>query len=235
MTHAKRVLGGLAAVPFVVAGAAGVRSTLDAARARRRGMPLVLRCPDARTHVGPGRRRGTRHAHDPSDGCCWPPPVPPITTHARPPNSTRPSRFYADAGWLDDPAGRHPAPDRCPFRCDRATFVAASRSSRFDSGWDPVEGEPGGERWRSFDANRVVTVRLHAPLPAGLARGSSPSTARAWAARATSGCSASGDCTKNSASTSHSPCSRCTDPDRRGSHRIGCSCRTSTRSTTCSG
>ena len=31
---------------------------------------------------------------------------------------------------------------------------------RFSSGWEPVDGEPAGDRWRSFTANSVVPVRL---------------------------------------------------------------------------
>ncbi len=70
--------------------------------------------------------------------------------------------FYGDAGWLDDPAGRHRTPRECP---DGRITPAGSRGSsvemlRFDSGWEPEAGEPGADRWRSFRSNTSVPVRL---------------------------------------------------------------------------
>ena len=62
--------------------------------------------------------------------------------------------FYEDAGWLADPAGRHPAPTDAP------TGTIVDGVLRFDSGWAPVEGEPGGGRWRAFERNGTVTTRL---------------------------------------------------------------------------
>ena len=158
MTYVKRLLGGLVALPFVVAGAAGVRSALDAARARQRGVQLA---PDVPT---PEPTLGLAAAAALDTLMTLPMGVLASTGSAD--HYARSSveldeavRFYGDAGWLDDPASRHPAPTGVPSGAI-ALLRRGLEELRFDSGWDPVEGEPGGERWRSFDANQVVTVRL---------------------------------------------------------------------------
>ncbi|CAJ1493778.1 hypothetical protein MU0083_000488 [[Mycobacterium] kokjensenii] len=71
-------------------------------------------------------------------------------------------RYYRDAGWLDDPAGRHrtpAAPDdvRITLAPDRAPGVEVAW---FDSDWRPEAGEPGARRWLSLHANERVPVRL---------------------------------------------------------------------------
>lgn len=72
------------------------------------------------------------------------------------------TRYYDRAGWLDDSARRHPAPTICPdvvVESPTGTRTAFAMG-RFESGWQPEDGEPGADRWRGFQANSVVPVRL---------------------------------------------------------------------------
>lgn len=71
-------------------------------------------------------------------------------------------RFYQVNGWLDDPATYFTAP---PIPGDvQFREVHRRRGSfeelRFASAWQPHQGEPGGERWRSFHVNDGVLARV---------------------------------------------------------------------------
>jgi len=66
------------------------------------------------------------------------------------------TRFERE-GWLDDPRSYHhdpPAPAALlePARVD----IARAECLRFQSAWAPHDGEPGAERWQSFQPNEVV-------------------------------------------------------------------------------
>ena len=71
-------------------------------------------------------------------------------------------RFYEQHGWLDDAVGYFevPAPPD-----DVMVEVARGRRgplelATFASAWEPRIGEPGRDRWLSFDANREVHATM---------------------------------------------------------------------------
>jgi hypothetical protein len=71
-------------------------------------------------------------------------------------------RFYDANGWLDDAAGYFEAP---PAPQDVTIESVSARRGplevlQFASEWEPRAGEPGRERWLSFDANRDVHAAM---------------------------------------------------------------------------
>lgn len=64
-------------------------------------------------------------------------------------------RYYDNAGWLDDPSGRHPAPASGPAVRSLGDGVVT-----FASGWQPHPDEPGADRWRTFEGNKTASVAL---------------------------------------------------------------------------
>jgi hypothetical protein len=75
---------------------------------------------------------------------------------------------YRRAGWLDDPASYHAAPDT-PVEVDTHP-VSIGRNhaevAAWDSGWRVAVGEPGSERWDHYLANRRArTVIFRHPGP----------------------------------------------------------------------
>ena len=71
--------------------------------------------------------------------------------------------FHEAAGWLADPRARHaapPVPDAARIEPAPAGGGAGLELLRFPSGWSPADGEPGGDRWRTFAPNAQVPVRL---------------------------------------------------------------------------
>jgi hypothetical protein len=69
--------------------------------------------------------------------------------------------FYGDMGWLDDPSGRHPAPEaEVDGRVVREGRKGTLELLCFESAWRPAAGEPGGARWTAVAANQTVPVRL---------------------------------------------------------------------------
>ena len=150
------VFAGLAA-PFVVAGAAGVRYTVRAGAARRRGEPIGPDVPAPAPSVG----LAAAVAVDTLINL----PMALLSSIGSPEHIARSSaeldeavRYYEAAGWLDDPGRRHPAPTDVPD--GRVTRQGNVELLRFDSGWQPIADEPGGDRWRSFTANEEVPVTL---------------------------------------------------------------------------
>jgi hypothetical protein len=67
--------------------------------------------------------------------------------------------YYRAAGWFDHPGRRHRRPD-APYDVQVGPRSGGIEIAWFDSGWRPEAGEPGAERWLSFDANQRVPVRL---------------------------------------------------------------------------
>jgi pimeloyl-ACP methyl ester carboxylesterase len=71
-------------------------------------------------------------------------------------------RFYESNGWADDAVGYFdvpPPPDEVAI-----TAMQQRRGPieelRFESAWEPRVGEPGRERWLSFEANRHVYATM---------------------------------------------------------------------------
>jgi len=70
--------------------------------------------------------------------------------------------FYEAHGWLDEPAAYHDTPP--PLRDEKVSTVDSligfHRHLRWDSGYAPHPGEPGGERWEAHDANHTAHAWL---------------------------------------------------------------------------
>jgi pimeloyl-ACP methyl ester carboxylesterase len=69
---------------------------------------------------------------------------------------------FRTQGWLDKPAGYHrrpPALDSVETRTGR-TLGIDFEEWRFESGYEPVEGEPCRERWLGYAANRTAYARV---------------------------------------------------------------------------
>jgi hypothetical protein len=70
--------------------------------------------------------------------------------------------FYERHGWLAEPEGYHrdPPPPRDVKRVDGATWSGPKRRRfrhiRFESGWEPHPGEPGGERYLEHPSNGIA-------------------------------------------------------------------------------
>ena len=72
------------------------------------------------------------------------------------------------AGILEDPAayhGRPPAPDLVVRRRAQVPGMRVEHVA-FPSGWEPLAGEPGRERWLSYTANRTAHAWLARARPA---------------------------------------------------------------------
>ena len=161
MASVKRVLtaaGAAAIAPFVAAGAIGVRDTMRAASARRRGIAEVADVPTPEPSLGLAGAIAVDTLMTLPMGL--------LSSTGSADHYARASaelddavRFYDTAGWLDDHTLRHPAPTAVPAG-PIGPLSGGLEEFTFESGWNPVDGEPGGERWRSFSANRSVPVRL---------------------------------------------------------------------------
>lgn len=78
--------------------------------------------------------------------------------------------LFAARGWLDDPAGFHPAPP-APERVDVTAGWAAAVGYRHltcDSGYQPVAGVPGAQRWT--DQREIATAHAYVLQHAGAPR-----------------------------------------------------------------
>jgi hypothetical protein len=159
MGRRKTVLGLAAATPLILAGVAGARFTIDAAGACRRGTPRDADVPTPEPTWG----LAAAFALD----TLLTLPMGLLSSAGSAEHYERSSaeldeavEFYARAGWLADPTRRHRAPTRVPEVAIAPPSSGGLEEMAFDSGWDPADGEPGADRWRSFAANGVVTVRL---------------------------------------------------------------------------
>jgi hypothetical protein len=149
-----------AATPLVAAGVAGAREVVRADTARRRGVTTRDGVPVPEPSFG----LGVAAAVD----TLLVTPMPLLSSLGSAEHYAAASaeldaavRYYGDAGWLDAPQLRHrrpnaPAPDEVEIE-NRSPGLEVAR---FDSGWRPEVGEPGGERWLTFLANERVPVRL---------------------------------------------------------------------------
>ena len=153
----RRILAALAATPLVLAAAKGLRYTASAARARRQGDSLAPGVPV------PPPSPGLAAAVALDSLIIMPMTL--LSSTGSPATYRRASAelddavaFYGEAGWLDDPAGRHPGPATVPD--GDVTVERGVEVLRFDSGWQPDPDEPGADRWRSFTDNATVPVRL---------------------------------------------------------------------------
>lgn len=70
--------------------------------------------------------------------------------------------FFADAGWLADPASYYPAPPALEPRAitTESSLGRTYRHLEFASEYEPRRGEPGGERWHGRAANRTAHAWL---------------------------------------------------------------------------
>ena len=145
------------AVPAVVAGGSSAAFLARTAAARRAGQPLERDVPAPAPSLGLAAAVALDALVDLPMGL--------LSSIGSADDVVRSSteldqaaRFYDDAGWLADPTGRHPAPDRTPDA--QVIDGGDAELLRFESGWQPVEGEPAGDRWRSFEANTVARATL---------------------------------------------------------------------------
>jgi predicted esterase YcpF (UPF0227 family) len=67
-------------------------------------------------------------------------------------------RFFAHNGWLEDPASYHQAPPPPEeFRSETRHYKGRKfEHLSFESGYEPWPGEPGRDRWLSYEANRTA-------------------------------------------------------------------------------
>jgi hypothetical protein len=151
---------GLAAMasPLVAAGMAGAREVVRADTARRRGVMMRDGVPVPEPSIGLGMAAAV--------DALLAAPMPLLSSFGSPQQYAAASaeldaavRHYRDAGWLDAPELRHRRPD-APDDVAIETRSPELEVARFDSGWRPEAGEPGGERWLTFLANERVPVRL---------------------------------------------------------------------------
>lgn len=153
-----RWLGLAAATPFLMAAAAGAREVARAETTRRRGVTSRDDVPVP----APTFALGVASAVD----ALVAGPMPLLSSLGSPEHYAMASaeldaavRFYGDAGWLDAPQLRH----RRPIAPDHVRIETGSPGmevAEFDSAWQPEPGEPGAERWLTFEANERVPVRL---------------------------------------------------------------------------
>jgi len=70
--------------------------------------------------------------------------------------------LYEARGWLADPASFHAEPPPIGAYEEDEAFVRGVpyRCLRFESGYRPWPGEPGGARWLGYRPNRTAHVRL---------------------------------------------------------------------------
>jgi hypothetical protein len=70
--------------------------------------------------------------------------------------------MFTDRGWLDDPASYigEPPPLTDTTPCRTVEWPVRLRGFTFESGWEPHPGEPGRDRWLSYEANRTGRVYL---------------------------------------------------------------------------
>ena len=147
-----------AATPLVAAGVAGAREVARAETARRRGVTARDGVPVPAPSFG----LGVAAAAD----ALLAAPIPLLSSLGSSEHYAAASaeleaavRYYGDAGWLDAPQLRHQRPN-APRDVQIEALSPGMEVARFDSGWRPEAGEPGGERWRTFLANERVPVRL---------------------------------------------------------------------------
>jgi hypothetical protein len=66
--------------------------------------------------------------------------------------------MFGERGWLDDPASYigEPPPLVETATCRSVDWPLRMEGFTFPSGWEPHAGEPGRERWLSYEANRTA-------------------------------------------------------------------------------
>jgi acetyl esterase/lipase len=66
--------------------------------------------------------------------------------------------MFGDRGWLDDPASYigEPPPLVETERCRTVDWPMRLQCLTFPSEWEPHQGEPGRDRWLSYEANRTA-------------------------------------------------------------------------------
>ncbi len=157
----RRVIGVLAAAPFLRVGASGLRFTAQAAMAQRRGVPMSPDVPIPRPSLALAAGVALDELFMLPAGLAG--------SIATPSDYVESSaeldaavRYYDANGWLDDPAGYFQVPPTPQdVRSERAVWRRRPfEVIRFESGWQPRPDEPGAERWRSFEANREMSATV---------------------------------------------------------------------------
>ncbi|MGB3632588.1 MAG: YqiA/YcfP family alpha/beta fold hydrolase, partial [Rubrobacteraceae bacterium] len=66
--------------------------------------------------------------------------------------------LFADSGWLESPRGyfREPPPLENPVSLERRYPGHSFEQISFESGYEPWPGEPGRDRWLSYERNRTA-------------------------------------------------------------------------------
>ena len=146
------------ASPVVAAGLSGAREVVRADAARRRGVTTRDDVPVPEPSLGLGMAAAV--------DALLAAPMPLLSSLGSTADYAVASaeleaavRYYGDAGWLDAPRLRHRRPNP-PSDVQISALSSGMEVARFDSGWRPDPGEPGGERWRTLRANERVPVRL---------------------------------------------------------------------------
>jgi hypothetical protein len=155
------ILGIAFGLLLLCAGIAGARYAARAALAARRNVPMLPDVPNPAPTLGLAAAVAL-------DELVWMPmrllgSLAPTRNYERSSSELDDAvRFYESNGWLDDPASYFPipgAPDNVQIRKIHRRH-GPIEEIRFTSGWEPHPAEPGGERWRSFGANREVVARV---------------------------------------------------------------------------
>ena len=148
-------MGVAAGLALAKAGGAGVAYAVRAGRAERRGEPLVRDVPNPAPTAGLAAAVAIDELFTMPMG---------VLSSIFPSRQYEQSsaelddavRFYDAHGWLDDPSGYFAAPS--PLESVDIETVRRRRGPievlRFASEFQPHPGEPGGDRWRSFEANQ---------------------------------------------------------------------------------
>ena len=73
------------------------------------------------------------------------------------------AEFHRRHGFLDDPASYHrtPPPLEDPLGIAETTLTGTSyQRLSFHSGWEPLPGQPGGDRWKGYYPNQIAHAWL---------------------------------------------------------------------------
>jgi hypothetical protein len=153
----KRVAIVAATAPLLRAGAAGTTFTVRAASAQRRGVSMYPDVPNPEPSLALAASVALDELMLLSMGLLG--SIGSQDDYDRSSSELDDAvRFYEANGWADD-ADAYFAPPPAPRDVSIASASnrrGALEELRFESEWAPRVGEPGRDRWLSFDANREV-------------------------------------------------------------------------------
>ena len=157
----KRTLGAITALPLLRVGVSGATFAARAARACRQGGSIIPDVPAPAPSIGLAAAVALDKLFISPAGLIG--SIVPTSVYAASSNELDEAlAYYGANGWLDDSSsyfGTPSAPSEVEVRrVERRN--GPFEMLRFPSGWAPHQGEPGGERWCSFTADRQAYVRL---------------------------------------------------------------------------